>query len=515
VRRLLAAVLLLLVATTAAPAKVVPKAKFKASPGAPRVGQLVKLNAWPTRCARCRYRWHQMRGGKARKLGRGKGEVLRVRFRAAGLKRIRLTVIDRNGRRYRRTKRLRVRRKLGAKVPLPAPAPVPVPVPAGGAPPGQPAPPPVGPPPASPLPPLGQPSCVAGATSASSPTEVRSVVASGESACVTGNIGDVDLDDLRSDTVRHVGTAAGARIGEIHVQGASGITIRARFESVIIDNSDRITIEQSLIGGSPSDRILNILIWLREGGDDITIRDNDLGWTTTPDQSFDEGYGIRGNGDQQRLRIERNYIHHIAGDAIQLGMDGADTLIDRNEVAYAARTPTSDEHSDDLQIIGHGPNMQVTNNYFHHCGWFTATGPTTGCNSMALHAGTDNSLLFANNVEAHALGLPFIGGLGTGGCERSNATFRNNTWWDNGTQFADKPDLQFALCGGSNNVWERNLVVSKMNVSSGAGFAQSGTTARDNLVGGYAMNAVGECTAAACTRGGRPVGYRKPAGVHW
>jgi hypothetical protein len=232
--------------------------------------------------------------------------------------------------------------------------------------------------------------------------------------------------------------------------------------------------------------------------------------------SGNTGYGIRAFNDLTRLRIERNYIHHIGADAIQLGLDGADTVVDRNEVAYAARPASSNEHSDDLQIIGNGPNMRVTNNYFHHCGWFTATGPTTGCNSMALHAGTSNSLLFENNLEAHALGLPFIGDLGTGGCTRSNATFRNNTWWDNGTQFADKPDLQFGLCGGSGNLWERNLVVSKLNFSGGAGFAQSGTTARDNLVGGYAMSADGQCTAAACSPVGRgPIGYRKPSGVHW
>ena len=65
---------------------------------------------------------------------------------------------------------------------------------------------------------------------------------------------------------------------------------------------------------------------------------------------------------------------------------------------------------------------------------------------------------------------------------------RNNTWWDNGTQFADKPDLQFGLKSGADNIWARNLVVSKMNYSSGAGFAQSGTAATDNLVGTYAMS---------------------------
>ena len=216
------------------------------------------------------------------------------------------------------------------------------------------------------------------------------------------------------------------------------------------------------------------LIFIPYRSDDVTIRDNDIGWTTA-DNSGNTGFGIRAYNDSARLRIVRNYIHHIGADAMQLGMDGVDTLVDRNEIAYAARPATSNEHSDDLQITGNGPNMRVTNNYFHHCGWFTATGPTTGCNSMAIHAGSSDSLLFENNIESHALGLPFIGDLGTGGCVRSNATFRNNTWFDNGTQFTGGPDLMYALCGGSNNVWERNVVSATFN--NRYGFAASGTTA--------------------------------------
>ena len=372
----------------------------------------------------------------------------------------------------------------------------------------------VGPPPVFPLPPLGRPSCVAGAVTATVAGQVRSAVSAGQNVCVRSAVGDVNLGDLQSGQTRYVGTDAAGSIGELRLQGASRITIRARFESAVIENANQITIEHSRIGGTPSNRILDVLLYIASGGDDITIRDNDIGWTGA-DNSGNTGYGIRAFNNLNRLRIERNYIHHIGADAIQVGLDGADTIIDRNEVAYAARPANSNEHSDDLQIIGNGPNMQVTNNYFHHCGWFTASGPTTGCNSMALHAGTSNSLFFANNVEAHALGLPFIGDLGTGGTSRSNATFRNNTWWDNGTQFGDQPDLQWGLDGGSNNFWERNLVVSKMNFSGGAGFAQSGTTARDNLVGNYAMSAIGECLAAACNPGAGPIGYRRPAGVHW
>ena len=499
-RTLLVAATLALVFVAAAPAKSGPKARFKASPRSPQVGQVVKFNASASKCKRCKYRWHAIRRGKPRKLGKGKGKVLRYRFRTTGVKRIRLTVIDRKGRKARRSRKIRVRR-----VPVRAPG-------APGAPGGDTS---AGPPPVFPLPPLGQPSCVPGATQAATAAQVRAAVGSGLNVCVTAEVGDVDLDGLRSDTVRSVGTSPSGSMGEVHLADASRITLRARFRSTLITGSDFITIEQSRIGGTESNRTLDQLIFIPERSDDVTIRDSDIGWTTA-DNSGNTGYGIRAYNDSARLRIERNYIHHIGGDAIQLGMEGVDTVVDRNEVAYAAKQVGSNEHSDDLQIVGNGPNMQVTNNYFHHCGWVTASGPTTGCNSMAIHAGSSNSLLFANNVEAHALGLPFIGDLGTGGTERSNATFRRNTWWDNNTQFTGKPDLQFGLDGGSNNVWERNLVVSRMNFSGGAGFAQSGTTARDNLVGNHAMSADGQCIAAACNRAGQePIGYRKPAGVHW
>jgi hypothetical protein len=504
-RPLIAVITVVLLVASAAEAEAAPKARFKATPRAPTTAQVVKLDARASKCRRCRYRWQQLRGKKARKLGKGKGRVLRHRFPTAGVKRIRLTVIDRHGRRSRKTKRLRVRSvpNAGTPVPLPGPAPAPVVAP----------PPPVGPPPVSPLPPLGQPSCVAGATTATTAEQVRSTVEAGENVCVTTAVGDVNLNNLTSSTVRNIGTSGAGSMGALSLSGSSRITLRARFRSTEIADSNLITIEQSRLGGTDADRTLDTLIHISAQSDDVVIRDSELAWTDA-DNSGNTGYGIRAfHGD--RMRIERNSFHNIGADAMQLGMD-ADLVIDRNEVAYTARPADSDEHSDDLQLISNGPNTSITNNYFHHCGWLSPTGPTTGCNSEALHAGTTNSLDFENNVEAHALGLPFIGDLGTGGTERSNATFRNNTWWDNGTQFADKPDLQWGLDGGVNNVWERNLVVAKMNFSPGAGFAQSGTRALDNLVGSYAMNAIGECISAACNRlGAVPIGYRKPAGVRW
>src|SRR5665809_63025 len=70
-----------------------------------------------------------------------------------------------------------------------------------------------------------------------------------------------------------------------------------------------------------------------ERSDDVTIRDSDIGWTTA-DDSGNTGFGIRVYHGA-RLRIERNYIHHIAGDAIQFGMDDpdVDAIVDRNEVS--------------------------------------------------------------------------------------------------------------------------------------------------------------------------------------
>ena len=476
---------LALVGSADAPADAAPKAKFKMSPRPAKVGQVVRFNARPSQCRRCRYRWHIMRGGKAKRLGRGK--VLRHRFGKPGVRRIRLTVADRRGRTSRRSKRIRIVARTTAPPPAPAPQ--------------QPAP-----------PPFARPTCVAGAVPAATAAQVRSAVQAGQSVCVTAAVGNVNLDGLKSGTVRHVGTSPSGSMGVVHLSDASAITFSARFASTVIRNSSLITIDSSIIGGTQDNRTLDTLIFIPETSNDVTIRDSDIGWTTA-DNSGNTGYGIRAYNGSARLRIERNYIHHIGADAIQIGMDGPDTLIDRNEIAYAARPTTSNEHSDDLQIVGHGPNMRVTNNYFHHCGWFTANGPTTGCNSMAIHAGTTNTLLFENNIEAHALGLPFIGGLGTGGCNRSNATFRNNTWFHNGTQFTGGPDLTYALCGGSNNLWERNLVVATLNNPNG--FAASGTTSTDSLVGNYAIDAVGNCTSAACNPASGPIGYRKPSGVHW
>ena len=161
-------------------------------------------------------------------------------------------------------------------------------------------------------------------------------------------------------------------MGALALSGSSRITLRARFRSTEIANSNLITIEQSRLGGTDTDRTLDNLIHVSAKSDDVVIRDNDIGFTSA-DRTGNTGYGIRAfHGD--RMQIVRNSFHNIGADAMQLGMD-ADLLIDRNEVAYTARPADSDEHSDDLQLISNGPNTRITNNYFHHCGWLSPPDP--------------------------------------------------------------------------------------------------------------------------------------------
>ena len=384
--------------------------------------------------------------------------------------------------------------------PDPTPTPTPTPTP--------------GPTPDPSLPPLGQPSCVSASASASSSDEIRAALSAGQNVCVTGIVGDIDLSNLTLGAVRTLGTSGAGSIGAVRIGDSANLTIQARFRSIKITLSNHITIQQSRIGGTPANRILDTLIFVAEPSDDVTIRDNDIGWTTS-DNAGDTGFGIRVYNDSDNLTIQRNYIHHLGSDGMQVSIEGDNALIDRNEVAYAARPPNGDEHSDDLQMAGQGPNNRVTNNYFHHCGWWTETGPQTGCNALAIHAGSTGAFLYENNYQGDALGIPNLGDLGTGGCVRSNMTFRNNTWFRNGTQFSSGEDVSYAFCGGSNNLFERNLTID--NFGNKYGFAASGTTARSNLDGaGYTLDPVTrDCTSAACNPADGPIGYRKPPGVHW
>src|SRR3712207_3300320 len=138
---------------SASPAGVGPDAHFEKSPRHPQVGQVVRLDASSSKCKRCKYRWHQMKRGKARRIGKGK--VLRHRFGRPGVKVVRLTIINRKGRKDRVFKRIRIVPKRGApRAPAPAPS-------------------------NSDLPSLGRPSCVPGAVPVTSASQARQSLAGG------------------------------------------------------------------------------------------------------------------------------------------------------------------------------------------------------------------------------------------------------------------------------------------------------------------------------------------------
>jgi hypothetical protein len=360
--------------------------------------------------------------------------------------------------------------------------------------------------------PFAQPSCEPGATAVTSPAELRGALEDGRDACVKGDIGDVDLSDITAEDALYVGTEGTGEMGFVEIADSAGITLRARLRSTTIRDSRSITIENSVLGGTERRRVLDQLVFIPEDADDVTIRDSDLGWTTV-DDSGNTGYGLRVYGRSDRLLVQRNRIHHIGADGIQLGMDGRDASIDRNEIAYVAPPQGADEHSDDIQVTGHGPNLRITNNYLHHNGWLDAGGPRWGGSGPYIHAGDDDTMLFQNNLVRDERNFMQVGNLGTGGRARSNLTFRRNTFYDNGTMFPGSADLSWRLSGGEDNRYERNLVIGSFWNEFGFG---SHTRARENLEGRYRLDARGNCTSAACNpRGQEPIGYRKPANVRW
>ncbi len=469
-------------------AAAAPRAAFKVRPRKPRAGTALRLIGRAPGCDGCHFRWAVVSKRHRLKQPLGGGRVLRHTFRRRGVRVIRLTVIDRRGEKTRRFKSVRVRRAQGS-----APEP--------NRPPAPPAP--------GPIPSIAAPACAAGATPVTSTGALVSTLRSGRAACVTAAIGNLNLGSASG----HIGTQGAGSIGSIEVNGASGLTLRARFRSIIIRRSTNVTIEQSIIGGSESSRVDDQLIFMPDGSKNVTIRDSDIGWTTA-DDSGNTGYGLRAYEDMDDLHVERNRFHHIAADGIQLSGGGANVLIDRNEFAYIAPPQSSDEHADDIQIVFAGPNLRMTNNYLHHNGYFTANGPRSGGSGPYIHAGGALPMLFENNLVRDELNFMQVGALGTGGCERSNLTFRRNSFFNNGTLFggSEQMDLFWRLCGGSGNLFERNVVNNKLGNESGFN-----ATARDNLVGGaYTLDADGDCTVPACNPPGQePIGFRKPAGVHW
>jgi len=364
-----------------------------------------------------------------------------------------------------------------------------------------------------PPPPPGS-GCVSGSTSATSASAVTSAVSSGKNVCVTTNVGDVNFVNMGKKVV--VVSTEGGSMDHIEIQGTTDLTIRsARFTSVTMRGAHRTTIEGSTIGGTPTNRSYDQLIFMPDESNDVTIKDNDIGWTKA-DDSGNTGYGCRCYGTLNRLHFVGNKIHDIAADGFQ-GVNGNDVLIDRNEIGPVGANPESSEHSDNIQITGNDSNLRITNNWIHHQGYFE--GKVTGnAGSTYIHGGSSGSLVYENNLVEIARGRTEVCGLGTGGTSRSNITIRRNTWVEGGQAFTGFPGFEWDCDSGSGNVVERNIAVDP-----DGGFAQDGSTAAatfsSNLWGQpslVTLDSQGNCTSANCNPAGQEaIGYRKPSGVHW
>ena len=414
----------------------------------------------------------------------------------------------------RRADRHRSHHRHGAGAPVPVPPSAPTPVPPTADPPTA-DPPTADPPtPVPPTAPAGPSSCATGSRKASSAGAVTSAVAAAESVCVTAAVGDLDFADLGDRTGTVISTEGGS-IGAVEINGTTGLTLRsARLRSVTIRSSDRTTIEGSTIGGTPTNRVEDQLIFMPDESTDVIIRDNDIGWTKA-DNSGNTGYGCRCYGKTDGLQFVGNIVHDIAADGFQ-GTNGANVLIDRNKIGPVGANPGSSEHSDNIQIVGNGPNLRITNNWIYEQGYFD--GNVTGnSGSTYIHGGSSNSLLYENNLIQIARGRTEICGLGTGGTSRSNITLRRNTWVEGGQTFSGFPGFEWDCDSGSGNTVEGNI-----SIDPDGGFAQDGSSAAatfsNNLWGQpslVTLDAQGNCTSANCNPAGQVIGYRKPSGVSW
>lgn len=364
--------------------------------------------------------------------------------------------------------------------------------------------------------PPGEPSsCAAGAISAASAAAARSAVTANESVCATAAIGDLDLSNL-GDRSGVVVSTDGGSIGHLEIDGTTGLTVRsARLRSVTIRGANRTAVEDSTIGGTAANRVMDQLIFMPDQSNDVIIRDNDIGWTSA-DDSGNTGYGCRCYGKTDRLRFVGNVVHDIAADGFQ-GTNGSDVLIDRNKIGPVGANPGSSEHSDNVQIVGNGPNLRITNNWLYEQGYYD--GKVTGnAGSTYIHGGTSNSVLYENNLVQIARGRTEICGLGTGGTSRSNITIRRNTWVEGGQQFSGFPGFEWDCDSGSGNTVEGNIAVDP-----DGGFAQDGSSSAATFSGNLwgtpslvTLDGQGNCVSANCNPANQePIGYRKPTGVDW
>jgi hypothetical protein len=365
------------------------------------------------------------------------------------------------------------------------------------------------------VPPPRPTGCIAGSTRTTTAAQVRSAVQGDDNVCVIADVGNVNLDDLGSSPV--VISTDGGSMGFIGIENTTDLTIQdAPFRSIELRAAHRTQLLGNTIGGSgPNDRELDQLIFMPDESNDVAIEGNDIGWTEA-DDSGNTGYGCRCYGETNNLRFVGNRVHDIAADGFQ-GSNGANVIIDRNEIGPVGATPGSSSHSDNIQIVSNGPNLRITNNWIHHQGYYE--GIVVGnAGSTYIHGGSSNSVLYENNLIQTAQGRTEICGLGTGGTSRSNITIRRNTWVDGGKTFNGFPGFSWECNSGSGNTVARNIAIDPdggfaQNGSSGAATFSANLWGQSSLV---TLDASGNCTSANCNPAGQEaIGYRKPSGVRW
>ena len=363
--------------------------------------------------------------------------------------------------------------------------------------------------------PLRDLSCASGSATVTSADGLREALSHHQSACVTAAIGDVEIEGLGNLSGVIVSTEEGGSLGEIDLEETTGLTIRgARFRSIEIRHASGTKLFGNTIGGTPTERTYDELIFMPERSDNVIIQGNDIGWTIA-DNSGNTGYGCRCYGEVNGLRFIGNNVHDIAADGFQ-GVEGHNVLIARNQFGPIGANPGSDEHSDDIQIPANGPGLRIVDNWIHNQGYY-AGKVVNNSGSLYIHGGTGNPVLVENNLITENQGRTEICGLGTGGDDRSNITIRRNTWIEGGLAYTGFPGFEWDCSGGSGNRVERNIAVDP-----DGGFAQDGSRDAaefsENLWGRPSklkFDEAGNCVSKRCNPSSGPIGYRTPRGIHW
>ena len=356
---------------------------------------------------------------------------------------------------------------------------------------------------------------------ATSPSILLNYVSSypGKTICYQGSLsGDLNLTNKQPGTMTTIRpTSANDSIaGQVTLNGAKNITFEGRANNVAIyGGTNNVVLQNCMLGGTSSARTTANIVLIQADATNITVQDCDIGWSDTYNNDGNSGYGIRilQNGIVSNIKIQRNKIHNIGADGIQVGGNPAGLVIDRNEISYVAVTRSTDtEHSDLIQLVGYG-DTKITNNYMHHVGYVdssanpTASYPSGG---LYIHGGNPGPLQFENNLIVDNRNIPTVGDLGTGGCSFTNTVLRRNTIVRSGTAVGGT-DLIWAVCSGNGNTLERNVIENLTNKYSYGNI-------NNNIAGtsNYTLNASNECTSSNCNPSGQEaIGYRCPTGVSW